>query len=454
MKCILLLLIASAAFIASNGQNQPVMFRSPNKVYNNPSVKKYKTIAGLKWKFKTSGKIFSSPAVFNGLVLIGSEDKNLYAVDIKTGKKKWSFKTGGAIHSSPAVFDNTVYIGSFDGCYYALDLFTGKQKWKLKTGGEKQFGDTAYWGMKPAGIYMEDLWDCFLSSPIVDKSNEHVTVYFGSSDGNLYAADGKDGSLKWKFKTNGSIHTSPTLHNGIIYIGSWDTYLYAINAKTGKEEWKFKTGEQMAMSGIQASATVENDVVYFGARDAHLYALNAGNGNLIWKYDAQGSWIISSAVIEEGVLYVGTSDTYLLLSLDSKTGKEKYRFKTNGYVFGTPAIAGGTAYFGDFTGKMYALDLTSDGKQWNSFSTAARNQNALSILKNDTLDFGFAAKGADLSFYQANKKVMNDFYWLGAVVSSPAVKDSVLYFGSTDGYLYALYLKDRQISAALKKSIL
>lgn len=410
-----------------------------------PNSQPYAPIGDLKWKFKTGGKIFSSPAVVKGVALIGSEDGNLYAVNTATGKQVWKFTTGGAVHSSPAVYDNTVYAGSFDGHYYAVDFATGKLKWKFKTGGEKWLGDTSYWGQKPAGMYMEDLWDCFISSPIVATVDGEISVYVGSSDGYIYALNANNGSVKWKFKTNGSVHSSPTLHNGVLYIGGWDTYLYAINAKTGKELWKFKTGGQMAMSGIQASPTIANGVVYFGARDAHLYALNADNGNLLWKYDAEGSWIVGSVVIKEEVLYVGTSDTYLLLAIDAKTGKEKYRFKTNGYVFGTPAITGNTAYFGDFTGKVYALDLDSEGKRWSSFSTEARKQHAASVLKNDTLNFAYTAKGDDLSSYPANKKVMDAIYKLGPIVSSPAVKEGVLYFGSADGYLYALSLKKKQV---------
>jgi outer membrane protein assembly factor BamB len=444
MKYILTFLAVLFLTTLVNAQNgigtSSAMFHSNNNEYNHSLIQKYNPLGDVKWKFKTGGKVFSSPAVLNDIAVIGSEDKNLYAIDIKTGREKWKFTTGGAVHSSPAICNNTVYFESLDGYFYALDFTTGQRKWKFKTGGEKRIGDTSYWGMKPAGMYMEDPWDCFLSSPIVDKNSKDPIVYFGSSDGNLYAINAKDGSPLWKFKAKSSIHASPALYKGILYFGSWDTYFYAINAKTGKEVWKFKTGEQVAMSGIQVSATVENGIVYFGARDAHMYALNAYNGNLIWKYDTRGSWIISSAVIKKGVLYVGTSDTYLLLALDIKTGKEKYRFKTNGYVFGTPALVGNTAYFGDFTGKMYALDLTSRGKRWNSISTEARNQNAASILKNDTLNFIFAAKDNDLSFYASNVKVMDDFYMLGSIVSSPVVKKNVIYFGSADGNLYALNL--------------
>lgn len=402
----------------------------------------HKETGSLQWKFKTGGKIFSSPAIFNGLAFIGSEDKNLYAVDINTGTQKWKFSTKGAVHSSPAVYKDVVYFGSFDGYYYAVDINTGKEKWKFKTGGEKRVGAKGYWDMKPADMYMEDPWDCFLSSPVIDMNDKELTLYFGSSNGNLYAVNANNGVLKWKFATNGIIHTSPALYNGTVYIGSWDTYLYAIDAKTGKGKWKFKTGsESINMSGIQSSPTVIDGMVYFGARDAHLYALNAETGELIWKYFADNSWIISTAAVKNNMVYVGTSDSFLFLALDAKSGKEKFRFKANGYIFSSPAIAGTTAYFGDFTGKLFALDLSSEGKKWTEFSTENRKKNAVTVLNKDTLDFQYTAKGDDLYMYANNVKVMNEFYTLGSIVSSPSVSNNVIYFGSADGYLYALKLQ-------------
>jgi len=399
-----------------------------------------KTIGEVKWKFKTGGRIFSSPSLSGHTAFIGSEDGNLYATDGQTGKLLWKFTTGGAVRSTAAVFGQTVYFGSMDGNYYALNERDGSLKWKFKTGGEKPIGGIGYWGMKPPDMQMNDLWDYFLSSPVPDENDKGQTLYFGSSDGNVYAVNTNDGSLKWKFKTGGIIHSSPVLQDGVLFIGSWDNFFYAIDVKTGQEKWKFKTGEEQAMSGIMTTATVRNGVVYFGARDAHVYALHTDDGKILWSYDAEKSWILGSAIIKNDILYVGTSDSYLLLGLDTRTGTEKFRFKTCGYVFGSPAIAGNTLFIGDFTGKMYALDLASPGR-YSEFSTASRKQFAAGVLKNDVLDFAYASKGADLYYYDANKRVMDDFYSLGPFVSSPAIKDNTLYVGSADGYLYALELK-------------
>jgi len=58
--------------------------------------------------------VFSSPAVANGTVYVGSEDNNVYALNATTGAKVWSFTTGSSVYSSPAVANGVVYVGSDD----------------------------------------------------------------------------------------------------------------------------------------------------------------------------------------------------------------------------------------------------------------------------------------------------------------------------------------------------
>jgi len=403
----------------------------------------FSSFGNLRWKFKTQGKIFSSPAISAGIAYIGSEDHNLYAIDIKTGKQLWKFATAGVVNSSAAVKNNRVCFGSFDGYYYALNAKSGKLIWKFKTGGEKKVGAKGLWTMKPHDQYMDDLYDFFLSSPVFNDDSKNPAVYFGSSDGNMYAVNAANGKLIWAFKTKGLIHTSPALYNGKLYFGSWDTYMYAVDAGTGKLMWKFKTGDQPVihlMEGIQASAVCSNGLFYFGARDGYFYALNANTGKLAWKYNANGSWILASAAVKGGMVYTATSDTYQFLGFDAMTGKLKLKFKANGYVYSSPAIAGNTAFFGDFTGKLFAVNLIS-GKQSDKFTTDGRNSNAGKLLKKDTLNYDYLSKGLDNVLYVNSVNIMNKLYTLGPIVSSPVIDKGVIYFGSADGCLYAIGLK-------------
>jgi hypothetical protein len=144
----------------------------------------------------------SSPAVVDGVVYIGSADRNLYALHATDGTEVWRFLTGDWIHSSPAVEDGVVYVGSSDTTLYALDAENGVERWRFATNG---------------GIS---------SSPAVVDG----VVYVGSSDANLYAVNAEDGAERWQFATSDRISSSPAVVDGMVYVGSQDGTLYAIGA--------------------------------------------------------------------------------------------------------------------------------------------------------------------------------------------------------------------------------
>ena len=48
-----------------------------------------------KWTYATGAFVESSPAVMNGVVYIGSDDGNLYALNASSGQKMWSFNGNG-----------------------------------------------------------------------------------------------------------------------------------------------------------------------------------------------------------------------------------------------------------------------------------------------------------------------------------------------------------------------
>jgi eukaryotic-like serine/threonine-protein kinase len=77
---------------------------------------------------------FSSPAVNDRLVLIGSRDKHLHAIDRRTGEAAWKFRTGGRVEGAPIVFEDAAVFGSSDGRLYAAHLDGGREIWQLDLG--------------------------------------------------------------------------------------------------------------------------------------------------------------------------------------------------------------------------------------------------------------------------------------------------------------------------------
>ena len=132
------------------------------------------------WKYETGGQVWSSPAVIDGVVYVGSFDGSFYALNSSTGSMLWSFPTGGEVYSSPAISNGIVYFGSFDNCVYGLNASNGFQLWKFKTGGK------------------------VFSSPTIATG----VVYFGSDDGFVYALEAQTGDLLWSYETGDTVQSS------------------------------------------------------------------------------------------------------------------------------------------------------------------------------------------------------------------------------------------------------
>jgi len=401
-------------------------------VFPGPGVSK---LGGVKWSFTASGPIVASPAVAGGVVYIASLGGTLYAIDQESGKEKWNFKSRMPIASSPAVDGKTVYFVSSLGALAALDAETGKPKWVFTAEYERKFEAKNLHGYPSAAQTIPDAWDLFISSPAVAQGK----VFFGSGDGNVYAVDAESGLLQWKFGTQDVVHSSPAVADGVVYIGGWDSNLYALDADSGRERWTFKAGQDPAIHnqvGFQSSPTVVDGVVYVGCRDAHVYALDAASGRKKWDYPTSKSWVIGTPAVRDGVVYVGTSDSSRFMALDAKTGRLRFNFDAKAYIFSSAAIAGDQAYFGSHNGKLYAVDLKSGKLAWE-FQTVAAKADPLKLLAPD----GGLNREAFTPIFGDFEDMYIDTYRymsIGAIVSSPAVADGVLYVGSMDGNLYAL----------------
>ncbi len=429
MRSALILLFAVASSFAQNtfhGNN------AHSGVYESTGPKQ---LGGVKWTFKAGGAIVTSPAIADGVVYIGAMDGHLYAIDQETGKEKWNFKSRMPIASSPAVTADALYFVSSAGSLAALDLKTGQPKWVSAMEYERKFEAKNLHGYPSAAQTIPDAWDIFTSSPAVANGK----VYFGSGDGNVYAADAQTGMLLWKFATKDVVHSSPAVVNNTVYIGSWDSYLYALDADTGLEKWSFKSGEDNTIHnqvGFQSSPAVVDGTVYIGCRDAHVYAIDAATGRKKWDYPTAKSWVIGTPAVRDGMVYVGTSDSSRFMALDAKNGRLRFNFNAGAYMFSSAALAGDLAYVGDHNGRLYAVDAKSGKLAWE-FQTEASKKDPLKILNADgTLNqAAFAPVFGDFEDMYLD---VYRFVSIGSIVSSPVVDKGVVYVGSMDGNLYAL----------------
>jgi outer membrane protein assembly factor BamB len=141
------------------------------------------TSCGPVWQADTGDVVYSSPAVANGVLYVGSQDQKLYAFSaagttgcaapapgsVKTCTPLWTATVGGSVYSSPAVANGVVYVGSDDGHLYAFDA-AGQRNCNGSPKACNPLANVATNGPVQ-------------SSPAVESG----TVFVGSADGGLYA---------------------------------------------------------------------------------------------------------------------------------------------------------------------------------------------------------------------------------------------------------------------------
>ncbi len=388
----------------------------------------------VKWRFPTGDRIVSSPVWHEGAVYFGSDDGRVYAVDAAKGRQLWMTATNGPVDSTPAVKGGVVYATSYDGRLYALDARTGARRWVFATGGERRFEAKNLHGFQPARQTFFDPYDVYLSSPAVEGG----VVYFGSGDGRVYAVDAASGRERWHVQTGDVVHASPAVAGGVVYVGSWDGDLYALDAASGQERWRFRGGRDDLIHnqvGFQSSPAVANGVVYVGCRDSKLYALDAASGQERWRYDNEGSWVVGSPAVANGRVYFATSDSRLFHVLDAATGKALASQTSGAYMFSSPTVAGDVVLTGVLNGTLEARDAGTGALLWSYELEASRGPAGRVLAADRKFDqpvlfpsnwgadpyAGFVRQGG-----------------VGSIFSTPLVANGVVFFGSTDGALYAL----------------
>ncbi|GEM_PF-6566570 len=198
------------------------------------------------------------------------------------------------------------------------------------------------------------LWKYGLGrSPIQEAAviGPNGTVYINRVTKHLMAFNRK-GFLKWKFKTEAHIYTTPVVgSNGTIYITPKTGPLHAIDSD-GTLKWKYDldSGNGNASPTIGTSGTI-----YVGQGNI-FHAINP-DGNLKWKFETNGDLDRNAALGPDGTVYVvSTNDILYALS---QQGDQKWKFQLPDYPSAPTVSSEGTVYVGILGGSsdtLYAIN--------------------------------------------------------------------------------------------------
>ena len=280
-------------------------------------------------------KIRSDPAVdSDGNVYFGAYNRQLYKVSPQ-GQLVWNVTTGGAIYGPPTIdADGTVYIGSFDQYVYAISP-AGSVKWRAFIGAH---GDS--------GIA---IGDGAQSHVLMTQSNEggNCTAWppeWGGVSGGqcfIFALDKRSGKELWRRHT-GKPGGGGAVTNGAYISGNWNNYVTSYDMLTGKLNW------QLDVKGeVESRPAIVDGVAFITTEESKLLlAIDATSGKIKWSYAGAAEELNGSPAVSRDLVFAGSNDRYLH-AVDRQTGELRFKFETCANVFSSAAIAdSGMVYVG------------------------------------------------------------------------------------------------------------
>jgi outer membrane protein assembly factor BamB len=270
--------------------------------------------------------LYGTPAVSQGVVLLGGYNGTLYALNQSDGSEKWSATTQGHIVGGPVASDSTVYVGSSDGCLYAFAVDSGEQRFNPVCTGQK-------------------IW----STPAISDG----VVYFSSMDKNVYAIDATTGEPRWPqpFQADGAIASTPVVDSGTVYVGGLDEWMYALDASNGQMRWRYKADDW-----IWNRALVSGGTVYFGSLSGRVYGVDAASGQLRWEKPFSGQGVVRGGPAIVGSTLVVATDQGSVYGLDASTGSQVWASKAGSGVLSDLVVSGGMVYFSTKSGDVEKVD--------------------------------------------------------------------------------------------------
>ena len=231
----------------------------------------------------------------------------------------------------------------------------------------------------------------------------------------------------WVFECEDEVRGTPTYHDGVIYVGAYDNNLYALDASDGKFIWKYPTD-----GGIVTKPAIYDNNIFFGSSDNRLHVISPHSGRVVWTYFADGP-IHSSPRISDRHVFFGSDDSNLHI-VNASTGRRATKIDLGAPIRSTPLVYNEYVYVGTETGDFFCLDYRGRIK-WRA--RAKRGISSSPVVSDDVIYFG-SIDGYLYAMDALTGWGIWRFRMKKGTVSSPCVSEKHIYIGSADGNIYCI----------------
>lgn len=314
---------------------------------------------------------------------------------------------------------------SIDGLV-ARDRETGGELWRVPTingieGGAASIRDRIFFGSSDGQFYSVDvrngrvLWSVptkaeTLSEPLID--GEAGRIYVLTANNTVYAFEADSGKTAWVYSrqdaNNFSIRggTKPALRNGTLYVGFSDGFLAALNVKSGQILWDVQLNRNKRFKDVDTSPVVDGDRLYVAGYDDRLYCLSASNGSILWRHEAGG---YAGLTVVGPRIYYPTSGGELR-ALEKESGKLIWSVNVPEGIATAVVPYKGLLTYGESRGDLKFVD-TASGRTIASFQPGRGIFSAPSVDEKSSRLY-FISNEANVYALEAGWGLKDAFPWL------------------------------------------
>ncbi|PJK10033.1 outer membrane protein assembly factor BamB [Lysobacteraceae bacterium NML08-0793] len=290
------------------------------------------------WNGEKHSRWSGGPGVGDGLVVIGSLDGEVVALNAASGTERWRAKVNNEVIASPAIQGNTVMVRSNDGRVTAFDAASGAERWR---------------------------WQADMPALTV-RGNAGLALgpgylFVGNDNGKLVALSVNEGAELWdvtvaqpegrsELERMNDVDGQPVIDDTLLYVSSFKPRTMAIEAPTGRVLWMQENG---GVGGVGLGAY---RLAVADAKDV-VWALDRGNGAPMWQQDAFARRKLTAPAVQGDYVVVGDYDGYLhWLSMDNGQMAARQRASRKA-IAAQPLVADGVLLVQDSEGGLSAWRL-------------------------------------------------------------------------------------------------
>jgi len=245
-----------------------------------------------KIKKKPKLGLSGGPGVGEGLVVIGTLDGQVIALDATNGTEKWRARVPNEVIAAPAIAQSLVFVRSNDGRISAFEAGTGQRRW---------FHEQEAPSLTVRGNA------AVLAGPGV--------VFVGNDDGTVTTLAMQDGRELWtqavgvpegrsELQRMADVDGTPVLDDRTLFVTSFKNETLAIDGPTGRPVWTRDHGGAGTVGVSPGLAVVADNA-------GTVWALDKSSGTAMWSQAALARRSLTGAAIQGDYAVVGDYKGYL-----------------------------------------------------------------------------------------------------------------------------------------------